>query len=109
MTTYERNIIMFNKQTDINADSLKHAIERLFDQLSTTPVDDPKYALIRAEINELYPNRETDAKVASTKRMTPDAKATILANLAGIVMIVNYERAAVLTSKAITLIKTLKN
>jgi hypothetical protein len=98
---------MFKPKTDLNATSLKMAIDKLFEDLSKTDAGTPEYNAISDQIVKLYELRETDAKVASSQRMTPDVKATIAANLAGIAIIVGHERAHVLTSKAITMLKNL--
>lgn len=101
-------MLLIRKHTDINATGLKMALDKLFDDLSRETAGTPEYNAISDQIVKLYALRETDSKVASTWRMSPDAKAAIVANLAGILMIVGHERTAVLTSKALALITKLR-
>lgn len=47
-------------------------------------------------------------KEKSNNRISPDTLATIAANLAGIVLILNHERVHVVSTKALTLLHKLK-
>lgn len=107
-TPYTEETTMFTKKTDINATALKMEIDSLFAKLSTVEKGSSEYEAIRKDIEVLYPLRKVDHEVNSGTRVSADTIAAIAANLAGILIIVNYERAAVLTSKAVSFLKIVK-
>ncbi len=83
----------------IKADPTPLEIEnaRLFDRLKELSPDSDEYALTAAQLVVLYKlNEETSSK----KRVSADKLADVLCNLTGIVLVLNYERAAIVLSKA---------
>lgn len=78
-------------------DSLQNAINEALAQLSDLSPESPMYAVTMEQIERLYKLQEKH----STKPMSRDTLAIVIGNLAGIVLILGYERANILTSKAI--------
>lgn len=92
------------KKTELS--SLEREIERLFELLSNTDPSDPRYAKISDEVKKLYPLKETDSK----RRLSPDVMVSAATNLAGILLVLQYEHVHVMTSKAFSLVgKTLRS
>lgn len=73
------------------------AIAGAISQLDTVPAYSDEYNKMILQIEKLYALRYTN----NTQRVSPDTLAIVLGNLAGIVIIVGYERANAVTSKAI--------
>ena len=71
--------------------------------LSTTP-DDDDYEDLVARLETLYKMKEQEAP----DRISANTKAIIAANIAGIVLILGFEKANVVTSKALSFIMKLK-
>lgn len=88
---------MFTKKTP-KPTLIDEAIEAILIDLRTKKATDPEYAVMTAQLEKLYKLKEIDI---SKKRVSPDTLAVIAGNLAGIVLILGYERAHVVTSKAI--------
>lgn len=99
---------MFNKKPNTNRDGLTEAIDSLLREMSDLNGDDPEYAKMADQLTKLYALKEIDHKVESGKRISLDTLAVVGANIAGILMIVGYERENVLTSKALSLLMKLK-
>lgn len=76
---------------------LEDAIDRVLEHMEDESPDSDEYAKMADQVVKLYALKEVDVK----KRVSPDTLAIIAGNLAGIVMIVGYERAHIVTSKAI--------
>lgn len=76
---------------------LDETIDEALAQLKGIEVGSDEYNRKMDQITKLYTLREKH----SAKRVSPDALALIAGNLAGIVLILNYERAHVVTSKAL--------
>jgi uncharacterized protein YfkK (UPF0435 family) len=78
--------------------SLENEIERLLEVMKNMdPADDEKYSDVADQLVKLYKLKEVDSK----KRVSPDAMAAAATNLAGILLILNFEHAHVMTSKAL--------
>jgi hypothetical protein len=73
------------------------AIDEALAQLSGIKIDTDEYTRMVDQIAKLTKLKEQ----TSNKRVSPDTLAIVAGNLAGIVMILAYERAHVVTSKAI--------
>lgn len=101
---------MFHKQTNINETALRMQIDSLFEKMSDPTIDkhSTEYAAMVAQMDVLYKLREIDSKVNSGKRVSPDVWVTVAANLVGIAMITDFERARVITSKALGLVGKLR-
>lgn len=80
------------------------AIDRLYEELAQYPGDSDEYFKISAQLKVL-----TDVKAQEApSSMSPDNIATILSNLAGILLILNHERAGVVASKALSFVMKLR-
>lgn len=80
---------------------LEVEIDRLFAQLQEiNKADTEEYNKVADQLAKLYKLKEIDSK----KRVSPDAVAAALTNLAGIVLILNYEHAHVITTKAVSFV-----
>jgi hypothetical protein len=78
-------------------DALQVAIDEALAQLHGIEVNSNDYNDKMTTINELYKLKEKN----TPKRVSPDTMAIVVGNLVGIGMIIGYERAHVVTSKAI--------
>lgn len=83
---------------------LDEALDEVFAELKATTADTPEYAKAVKQLTKLYKLKEIDSK----KRVSPDTLALIAANLGGIAIIVGYERANIMTSKALGFIRQLR-
>lgn len=83
--------LLKNKPTRLD-DEIKLAYEAL----EGLPFDDEEYATILSRLERLE-----KLKGVKSQKLSADTKAMILANLAGIVLILGYEKAGVITSRAI--------
>lgn len=88
---------MFNLKSNRETSELEKAIDRLHSDMANVEGDSDDYAKMADNLSKLYKLREHDAR----KRVSPDTLALICANLAGIVIIVGYEHAHPVTSKAL--------
>jgi uncharacterized membrane protein YkvA (DUF1232 family) len=96
---------MFSKKTDITAQNLDKEIENLLATMETMDrLRDAEYPKMVELLAKLYALRNDN----TPKRMSPDAKATIAANLAGIILILGHERAHIVTSKALSFVQKLR-
>jgi hypothetical protein len=77
--------------------TLEIEIDRLLEVMKTLPPTDEKYAVVADQLVKLYKLKEVDSK----KLVSPDAMAAAATNLAGILLILNFEHAHVMTSKAL--------
>lgn len=86
--------------------SLENEIERLLEVLKDTDPTELNYATTADQLVKLYKLKEVDSK----KRVSPDAMAAAATNLAGILLILNFEHAHVMTSKALGfVVKSIKS
>ncbi|QPX71450.1 hypothetical protein SscP1EGY_53 [Streptomyces phage SscP1EGY] len=85
--------------------SLEVEIERILAEMKEMPITDENYATMADRLVQLYKLKEVDSK----KLVSPDAMVGAATNLAGILLILNYEHAHVMTSKAVSFVmKNLK-
>jgi hypothetical protein len=96
-----------SRQPGNNDANLRVAIDRMYDRLADLPVGSPEHIALGDQILKFHATKQEDTKVNSSKRLSADVLVTVIANLAGVAMIVEYERAAVVTSKAIAFITKL--
>lgn len=87
------NIPFFDEKTDVLEDTIAAALKQLIE----TPLGTDEYDRKVDQITKLYDMKKRSASDAVSK----DVIWTVCGNLAGILMILNYERAHVVTSKAI--------
>lgn len=83
---------------------LDQEIDRLFAELASEDPGSDTYSQINDQLVKLYKLQE----VHSTKRLSADTVATICAHLTGIAVIVGYERAHVISSKAVGFLTKLR-
>lgn len=96
---------MFKKTPDPVAEKLNAEINRLLVDMSTMDRRaDAEYPKMVELLTSLMKSRNETAP----SRMSADVKATIAANIAGIVILVTHERAHVVTSKALGFIQKLR-
>lgn len=93
---------MFN-QNPIEKTSLDEAIESVLSEMAGPSADSEEYAKMVDQLVKLHAMKTLEGR----PRISPDVKATILANLAGILVIVGHERTHIVTSKALSFIKKL--
>lgn len=79
---------------------LDETIDAALAELKELKTTDPVYKTTLDHVKELYKLKEQ----TTPKRVSPDTMATVLGNLAGIVLILNYEQAHVVTSKALSFV-----
>lgn len=87
---------MFTKKTPEQT-GIEKAIDLILEEMLTKSSTDDDYIKMTAQLEKLYKLKEMD----SPKRVSPDTLAVIAGNIAGILLIINYERAHVITSKAL--------
>lgn len=93
---------MFNPQLPEKT-NLDKAIDELYRQMDDLPGDSQEYAAMADQLVKLHALKMNE----SSRRVSPDARANIIANLLGILVIVSHERVHILTTKALGFIKKL--
>jgi hypothetical protein len=93
---------MFN-QTPTEKTQLEEAIEELLREMSQASGDSEEYEKMVDQLVKLHALKTTEGR----PRISADVKATIIANLLGIAMIIGHERTGIVTSKALGFIKKL--
>ena len=92
--------IVKNLRITTKPDALQTAIDEALAQLKGIEVNSIEYNDKMKTITELYKLQEKN----TPKRVSPDTVAIVVGNLAGIVLILGYERAHVVTSKALSFV-----
>lgn len=87
------NLPLLSTKTDVLEDTIAAALKQLID----TPLGTEEYAEKLSQIKGLYELKKSN----SSQSVSPDTMWTVIGNLTGILLILNYERAHVVTSKAI--------
>jgi hypothetical protein len=77
---------------------LEKAIDALVEELDTVTGDSKEYTAMSKNIVELH--KAKYAIPAEKSKLSPDVVLTVAANLAGILLILNYEQVHAATSKA---------
>lgn len=88
---------MFTKKIPTEEIGLKEAIDRLLFAMQGRDCDSEEYATMADQLSKLYKLREFN----TSRRVSPDTVAVIAGNIVGILLILNYERLNVVTSKAL--------
>jgi hypothetical protein len=91
-------MFLVKKPTPTESSGLVKAIDRLVAQMSETGCETKEYASMTDQLIKLTKLQE---ETTSKKRVSPDTLAMIVGNLAGIVLIIGYERTHIVTSKAL--------
>jgi hypothetical protein len=89
---------MFSRE-EKKTDPLDQAIDDLLHQMSTYDGFTEEYVIMADQLTKLYAIKEKNKD-----RVSLDTLVTVGGNLASILLIVNYEQANVLTSKALGLL-----
>lgn len=89
------NFTRKNKESD----PLEKEIKAIFDELENCQKNGEDYGLLLERLEKLYSIRND--KKCSDIRIDPNKLIGAVTNLAGILVILNYEKANVLTSKAV--------
>jgi hypothetical protein len=92
---------MFTRKQPEKTD-LDRAIELLVDRMSSA--DDEQAARLADQVSKLYKLKEID----TPKHISPDTLILVAGNLAGIVLILYFEKANVLTSRALNFVMKLR-
>jgi hypothetical protein len=105
----KRKDIMFNlKRTYEEPRRLEEALDHAVSDLGNYPSHSKEYTQIAAAVKVLAEANAVDQTTYKRPSVSPDTMATIGANLLGILMVLNYERAHVLTSKAMSMLHRIK-
>lgn len=91
---------MFNRQPRPKTE-LEKALDRALTQLDSVQVDTKEYGEILDRVVKLHKMKEEEKPSTVSK----DTQAKIAANLLGILMIIGYEHAHVMTSKALPFVE----
>lgn len=88
---------MLNLRITTKPSNLDMVIDNALDSFGEVSIGTPEYAEKVDQVTKLYKLKEMD----SSKHVSADTKAIVIGNLAGIALILAYERAHVVTSKAL--------
>lgn len=88
---------MLTWKTEKKPSALDKTIDAALADLEELSTNDPHYQQTLDRVKELYKLKENN----TPKRVSPDTLAIVVGNLAGIVLILGYERANVVTTKAL--------
>lgn len=80
---------------------LENEIARLLEILNKIDPSDDKYATVADQLKKLYPLKETDSK----DRVSKDILVSAVSGLSQILVIVGYEHAHAISSKALGFVK----
>jgi hypothetical protein len=83
--------------------NLDKAIDELYTQMDDVTGDSQEYASMADQLVKLHALKMNE----SSRRVSPDTRANIIANLLGILIIVTHERVHIVTTKALGFIKKL--
>lgn len=88
---------MFALKIKTEPTMLEKEIERLLTLMSEANPESSEYAATADQLVKLYKLKEVDSK----SNLSPDAVMSVAGNLLGILSILGYERANIVTSKAL--------
>lgn len=94
---------MFTKKTP-EPTGLDMVIEELQEHIRRTDCYTKEYPILVDNLSKLYKMKEAN----TSRRVSPDTIAIIAGNLAGIVLILGYERVGIVTSKALSFVMKAK-
>lgn len=95
---------MFGRKLDSNAQNLQEVIDELMSEMRGYDAHSPEYATMADQLVKIYGIKNQKRH----DRVSKDTMATIAGNLAGIALILNFERMGVITSKAMGLVMKLR-
>lgn len=96
---------MFKRKKTVVPSELDVAIDQAYKDLAGFTADSPEYAKIAEQIVKLTELRHN---IKPQSMFDPALLTPVIGNLAGIGMIIGYERAHIITSKSLQFIKTLR-
>ena len=88
------------KNTAHNKEGLEEAINAVLKAMETTDADSEMYAKLVDQLEKLYKIRDTQLP----DKLSKDALAAIIGNLAGLVLVLKHEQIGIITSKAFGMI-----
>ena len=83
---------------------LQTVIDALLTRMSEEDYDPEEYAKMLDQLTKLYKLKETESR----ERVSKDTLVLVTANLIGIVLILGYEKANVITTKALSFVTRLR-
>jgi hypothetical protein len=83
---------------------LEKAIDDILVQMSTISADNKEYSAMCDQLVKLYELKKIDLP----QQVSPDTLVIVAGNLLGILLIVNYEKMEIMTSKALSLVLRLR-
>ena len=95
-----RNVLI--KKTHAEPSALDLEIKSVLNKMQDITPDTDEYGLLLDRLEKLYKMKVSDKD--DRKRVSADTIVMVGANLAGIVMILGFERAHVITSKALSFV-----
>lgn len=84
--------------------ALQSTIDDIHAQMRSLNADAPEYAAMADQLVKLYQIKDENA----LKSVNPDTLIAAVANLAGILLIVNHEHVGIITTKALGFVKPLR-
>jgi len=94
---------MITKKTP-DGPRLQTVIDALLTRMSEEDYDLEEYAKMLDQLTKLYKLKETESR----ERVSKDTLVLVTANLIGIVLILGYEKANVITTKALSFVTRLR-
>lgn len=91
------------RKANANEANLEAAINKVLAEMQTKPSIDPEYLEMRKNLEALYALKAVDY-ADKPKGLSADTLFLVGGNLVGILVLVGYERAHVMTSKAFSLL-----
>ena len=95
---------MFNIKKTPEDFELNEAISRVYTDMEAYSPDSDEYSRLTTQLDRLYSLRKSN----DAKKVSADTKMIVAGNLATVAMIISFEKAHVLTSKAFSLLTKLK-
>lgn len=95
---------LFNRKPSTNELGLEAAINAVLASMQAINKETPEYTKMVDHLKELYALKETENNLGTKSRVSPDTMAIVLGNLAGILVIVAYERSHVMVSKGLSFV-----
>lgn len=89
---------MFNNTADNNPTRLDTAIDRILEKMEALEPDSNEFHVLSEQLSRLYDCRP---ETKPAPQISPDTLLIIAGNLAGIILILSFEHAHVVTSKAL--------
>lgn len=96
---------MFNLKPKAKPHELDNAIESLILELAGTEETDEKYSTVVTSLKTLMELRIADRTANRKPAMSPDVIGAVAGNLLGILSILHYEKAEIVTSKALGFVR----